>query len=227
MPDCRRYKALENDSSKKPPSTNLVWEMTNGDLMLVDSTSLTDLLISDDKGASWNSVDTGEFNNGVITRGQNIQMAWHDEDGDKIWFVDCDNDGADEVFTVWYLTISTYALTEVDDLDMSDPIKVYDIYKRDSKIEVFFVEDRGGGNYWLSWYDVDQSPFIETYVTLRLSDYVASPGIVIGTNYYHAWDIGGALYYMRFTGATIDQWDDINAYSFPALSKRECLRWLR
>ncbi len=217
MAECEiyRFKALGITSTKKPFNTHLWWEMSNGDLLLVDSTSQTDLLISDDKGANWNTVSTGSFSGGKITRTQNIQMGWQDRDDDKIWFVDCDNDGVDNTFTVWYLTISTYILTEVDDKVETTAIYVYDINKRDGKIEVV-LREVNFDNHRIRFYDVDQSPFTETYSVNLNTPWALTTMVVIGTTSYGVLDHSTNLRYLTFDG-TIVQLKVVKLnYSLPA-----------
>ena len=70
-----RYKDLGIVSAKKPYSTHLFWELNNGYLLLVDSTSRRDLLLSTDKGANWDAFGTGSFSSGKITDDRNIVAA--------------------------------------------------------------------------------------------------------------------------------------------------------
>lgn len=177
-----------------------MWELSNGHLLIVDSTSQTDLLISDDKGTAWNEIDTGDFTNGKISRTTKIQMAYYDRGDDKIWFIDCDQDGIDDTFVVWYLDTTNYNITEVTDRALANPVYVYDIYKRDGKIEAIVFEEGGVNDIYA--YDVDQDPSV-LLDTEDLADvYQISQGVITGTSWYGILsDPGTSLNILLFNGA--------------------------
>lgn len=198
------YNDLNITSSKKPLNSHLFIELSNGHLLLVDSTSQTDLLISNDKGEAWNEVDTGAFNNGKITRTQKIQSIWYDRTNSKIWFVDCDNDGVSTDFNVWYLDTSTYNKTEVGtSTATADWTKALDIFQIGSDMFVFAHEHRAGFSYVVVVWEVDTAPFTEEDTQGEGDFYgVLGYGVVANNIYYALASFNADLAAYKYTDAT-------------------------
>lgn len=184
-----KFKSLGISSAKHPFNTHLFIECSDGDLYMVDSTNQLVLLKSTDKGDNWSTIDTRTYK---------IQSLYYDTVTEKIWGLDCDNDGSQEDFYIWNITLSDDSITEVGSATpfATNPCYAYDIWKNTN---VYAVVNAGSTCFV---YDVDTAPFTEDHVELWTT---TSYTISVGTDSYFM--IGGSginNYMLKYDGATVD-----------------------
>ena len=181
-----RYKDLGIVSAKKPFSAQLFFELDNGYLLLVDSTSRRDLLLSTDKGANWDVFGTGSFGSGKITDDRNIVAAYFDRANGIIYFIGWEVGVDGDKIQCWQLDISTYTASDIGasiDADNANGDGIgLDVWIRDSEIEVLLRDDNGGSLRWElhqwndpNWVLQDSEILIDIYYF---------PAVIIGTNAY-------------------------------------------
>ena len=192
------YIDLKIISPKKPMAPSLFFEIDNGHLIMVDSSDRNDLIISDNKGETWNEIDTGEFNNGVITRTRDIQAAYYDRDDDKIWFVDCD---WASVFDVWYLDLTDYSMTSIG-TSAGAVNAAYDIFKEGTDFFVM-VDETVVATQSLRVYEVDTAPFtVEDTLDWSALRGPICLGVVVGTKYYTCGGSANNVWIVEYDDAT-------------------------
>ena len=207
------YKDLSIVSAKKPYSAQLFWELNNGYLLLVDSTSRRDLLISIDKGDNWDAFDTGSFSSGKITDDRNIVAAFFDRGNDLIYFIGWEVGVDGDKIQCWKLDVSTYTASDMGasiDADNApgDAIGI-DVWIRDSNLEVLLRDDNGGSLRWEVFKWVDPNWVYQNFETRQDTVYI--PGVVIGTIVFFV-SVLEAVHtasVMRWTGAALTVRDGI------------------
>ncbi len=151
MVDYRRFISLGITSGKLPSKPFLFIELEDGKLILVDSTSQTDILLSTDKGANWDTFGTGDFSSGKISLAQNIVSAFHDHDNDLIYFIF--TKGGGNSCRVSYLNTSTFSMTNIA-VDIFGILDVpYDVWVRDGNLEASIRDDDTNDLKVLRWTD--------------------------------------------------------------------------
>ena len=179
-----RYKDLGIVSAKKPYKAQLFWELNNGYLLLVDSTSRRDLLISTDKGDNWDTFDTGSFTDGKISDDRNIIAAFFDRGNDLIYFIGWEVGVDGDKIQCWKLDVSAFTASDIGnsiDADNApgDAIGI-DVWVRDNEIEVLLRDDNGGSLRWEVFQWVDPNWVFKAFQTLQDTLYI--PNVIIGTN---------------------------------------------
>ena len=94
------------------------------DLLLVDSTSTTDLLISDDKGVNWNTVQTGSFTDGKISKTNPIISAYYDRANSKLYYLMDSGRKCEDQF--WVIDINNWENYKVGDIIEGEITGVFD-----------------------------------------------------------------------------------------------------
>lgn len=159
--ELKAYVDLNIVSAKKPFNTHLFWEHTTYGIFMIDSTNQAVLLGSTKArllidGSDWDTIDLSDNANSY-----KIQSGWLD--GNDLWLVMCDNDGAADDFEVCYV--------ELDDSNDCNPIGVssgadintvyaYDICKISSDYYVIEIEAQSTVNAVRAWI-VTSAPFTE------------------------------------------------------------------
>jgi hypothetical protein len=209
------YTNLGITSAKKPASNHLIVEMANGDLIMVDSTSTTDLIISDDKGANWDSVDTGDFTSGVLSRTNPIKAMWHDRGTTRLYYATLEA-GADWEARVFYLD-SGYNETQVGGA-VTDDCDSVDVFIMNSVLSIM-KEDRGGGPMIYEWVDPN---WVQADV-LAADDLTDQSYMVVidATNaYFYGDETVKELTMYHWSNAAITAKDEIAGYGLPADSQK-------
>ena len=204
------YRNLNILSPKKPINTHLFIELANGALLLIDSTSTTDLLISDNKGVNWNTVQTGSFTDGKISKTNPIISAYYDRANSKLYYLTLKTVANYDLYA-WYIDTSTYVETSLGRVD--DDVEVWaDIYVRNNEVEVIFADILTfNARRWNdpNWDIIDNhNPSMGGNI-LNLSHTV-----VIGTIAYLYGDVTDFMCFFKFDGTTIFELDDIADYSY-------------
>lgn len=129
------YIDLSITSSKLPRNPHLFIELDNGYLILVDSTSFADILISTDKGENWDIFQTGDFTDGKITVAAEVYSAFFDRDNDLIYFGFGGITG-EVAPRVSYLDLSDYSFTPIAVDIGAMNYRLCDVWIRDGNLEV-------------------------------------------------------------------------------------------
>ena len=214
------YTDLGIVSAKKPFNTHLFWELNNGYLLLVDSTSRRDLLISTDKGANWDNFGTGNFTSGKITDDRNIIGSYFDRDNDIIYFIGWEVGVDGDKIQCWQLNVSTYTASDIGaSIDANnaagDAIGI-DVWVRDNKVEVLLRDDNGASLRWEVFQWVDPNWVYKAFVTAQ--DTLNIPAVIIGTNAYFVRisEVTHTASIERFDGANLSTRDGISNADGPS-----------
>lgn len=191
--------------AKKPHNPTLFWEMDNGDLILVPHTDRSQLVVSDDKGENFDSVDTGDFNNGVIQRTNDIYCAYDDRANDKLYFIEWE---LNQALTIFYLDLTDYTLTTVG-ADIGDTDYVaHDIWVRDGNLEVLTTDDNAAEldlEVW-RWNDPNWDLIDDNPATFVNNGAHVTFGLTIGTVVYFYGKLDAAQpRFAKFDGADITE----------------------
>ena len=215
-----RYKDLGIVSAKKPYKAQLFWELNNGYLLLVDSTSRRDLLISTDKGDNWDTFGTGSFSSGKISDDRNIIAAFFDRGNDLIYFIGWEVGVDGDKIQCWKLNVSTFTASDIGnsiDADNApgDAIGI-DVWVRDNKIEVLLRDDNGGSLRWEVFQWVDPNWVFKAFQTLQDTLYI--PNVIIGTNGFFVTILEAthSATIQRFDGTDLSTRDAINNVDGPS-----------
>ena len=214
------YTDLGIISAKKPFNTHLFWELNNGYLLLIDSTSRRDLLISTDKGANWDSFGTGSFTSGKITDDRNIVAGFFDRANDKIYFIGWETGVDGDKIQCWELDVSTYTASDIGasidaDNAAGDGIGL-DVWLRDGNLEVLLRDDNGGSLRWEVFKWVDPNWVYQNFVTVQ--DTIYFPAVIIGTNafFVSVLEATHTASVQRWTGAALTIRDGIATVDGPS-----------
>ena len=215
-----RYKDLGIVSTKKPYKAQLFWELNNGYLLLVDSTSRRDLLISTDKGLNWDTFGTGSFSSGKITDDRNIIGSYFDRDNDIIYFIGWEVGVDGDKIQCWQLNVLTYTASDIGasidaDNAAGDGIGL-DVWLRDGNLEVLLRDDNGGSLRWEVFKWVDPNWTYINFVTVQ--DTIYFPAVIIGTNAYFVsvLEATHTASVQRWTGAALTVRDGIATVDGPS-----------
>jgi len=100
-----RFKDLNITSSRKPSSTHLFIETSDGDLYLVDSVDNTKIYKSTDKGDNWSEIEDRTYT---------IQGIWYDRTNERLYCHSTTNSNANH--QMFYITLSNDVITEMGTL---------------------------------------------------------------------------------------------------------------
>ena len=198
----RRFKDLSIVSAKKPFNAQLFWEHATYGLILVDSGDQTKLFISVDKGDNWVEIDLSDNTNSF-----KIQAGWLD--GNDLWLVMCENDGADTEFEVCFIELddsNDCNPVDVQATSAADAMFVYDIFKLGSDFYVYWNDDIGVGQLdWIT--EVTVAPFVAK----------DSIGTDVGRT-SHMVVVGTKAYWWKTLDGTIDAKTGLYDSTIPAIT---------